>query len=46
MLTPVGVIRRAMGRDALKLAAFKQGTDSVFATRSGRFTQTDLKTPF
>ena len=46
VLTPVGLIRRAMGKDTLKLAAFKQGTASVFHVRTGNFTPADLKTPF
>lgn len=46
VLTPVGMLRRAMGKDTLKLAAFKQGADSVFVTRTERFTPADLKTPF
>jgi len=46
VLTPVGLLRRAMGKDTLKLTAFKQGAGSVFATRSERFTPADLKTPF
>jgi hypothetical protein len=46
VLTPMGLVRRAMGKDALKLAAFKQGTGSVFVTRTGPFTPADLKTPF
>ncbi|MBU1040755.1 MAG: hypothetical protein KKF77_06630 [Proteobacteria bacterium] len=46
VLTPMGLLRRAMGKDTLKLAAFKQGTDSVFVVRTERFTPADLKTPF
>jgi len=46
VLTPVGVLRRAMGKDALKLATFRQGTGSVFVTRGERFTAADLRTPF
>lgn len=46
VLTPVGLLRRALGKDSLKLRAFKSGTDSVFHTRSGAFTAKDLTTPF
>lgn len=46
VLTPMGLARRAMGKDALKLAAFKTGAGSVFVTRTGAFTPADLKTPF
>jgi hypothetical protein len=46
VLTPVGLLRRAMRRDTLKIAAFKAGTESVFTTRAGRFVPKDLATPF
>ncbi|MBA4356664.1 MAG: hypothetical protein C0405_02935 [Desulfovibrio sp.] len=46
VLTPVGLIRRAMGKDSLQLAAFKGGSGSVFVTRGESFTRADLKTPF
>lgn len=46
VLTPVGLLRRALGKDTLRLAAFKKGADSVFIVRSGPFTPADLKTPF
>lgn len=46
VLTPMGLARRAMGKDTLRLKAFKKGADSVFVTRSGPFTPADLKTPF
>ncbi len=46
VLTPMGLLRRALGKDTLKLRAFKSGADSVFHTRSGAFTAKDLTTPF
>jgi len=46
VLTPVGLLRRAMGKDSLKIAAFKKSSDSVFLERSTPFTAADLKTPF
>ncbi|MBI5519001.1 MAG: hypothetical protein HY916_02955 [Desulfovibrio sp.] len=46
VLTPVGLLRRAMGKDSLRLKTFKKGTESVFHTRTGPFTPADLKTPF
>lgn len=46
VLTPVGLLRRALGKDTLKIAAFKSGTGSAFLTRSGRFAPQDLTTPF
>lgn len=46
VLTPVGLLRRALGKDTLRLADFKKSRDSAFRTRSGPFTAADLKTPF
>lgn len=46
VLTPVGLLRRAMGKDTLRLRDFKKGQGSVFHTRSGPFAPADLKTPF
>ena len=46
VLTPVGLMRRVLGKDTLRLAAFKNGQDSVFHARGGPFTSADLKTPF
>lgn len=46
VLTPVGLLRRALGKDSLKLHAFKTGQGSVFHVRSGAFTAKDLTMPF
>lgn len=46
VLTPVGLLRRALGKDTLRLRDFKKGAGSVFVTRTGPFTPADLKTPF
>lgn len=46
VLTPMGLLRRALGKDTLRLQAFKKGAGSVFHARSGAFTAKDLTTPF
>lgn len=46
VVTPMALIRRALGKDSLRLKAFKSGQGSVFHARSGRFTPKDLTTPF
>lgn len=46
VVTPMALIRRALGKDSLRLRAFKSGPDSVFHARSGAFTPKDLTTPF
>jgi NhaP-type Na+/H+ and K+/H+ antiporter len=46
ILLPVGVIRRAAGKDSLKLKGFKKATSSVMVTRDHEFTANDIKNPF
>ena len=45
-LLPVGIIRRAMGKDSLNLNGFKKGKDSVMINRDIEFTANDIKNPF
>lgn len=45
-LLPVGVIRRAMGKDSLNLTGFKKGNSSVMITRDIEFKADDIKNPF
>lgn len=46
LLTPVGLVRRWMGKDSLRLKKFKQGRDSVLISRSEKVLPTHLKNPF
>jgi uncharacterized membrane protein len=46
LVTPVALIRRAMGKDSLRLNAFKKNTNSAFIPRNNRITEADLKYPF
>lgn len=46
MVTPLGLVRRAMGRDALRLRQFKKGRSSVMSNRDHVYTETDLKDTF
>lgn len=46
MVTPVGVIRRLLGKDAMQLKAWKEGGSSVFQTRDHLFTSQDLDHPY
>lgn len=45
-LMPVGMIRRAMGKDSLNLKGFKKGKESVMINRDIEFTADDIKNPF
>lgn len=46
VVTPVGVIRRMLGHDSLRLRAFKSGDESVMVTRNHTFTAADVEKPF
>lgn len=46
LVTPVGLIRRLGGADALKLKQWKQGRDSVFIVREGPVQGKDLENPY
>lgn len=46
MVTPIGVIRRVLGKDTLQLKKWKKGTDSVFRRRDHLFEADDIKHPF
>ena len=46
MVLPVGLVRRAMGKDSMQLKAWKQGEDSVFRVREHVFEGKDLEHPY
>ena len=46
IVTPIGVIRRRLGHDALRLRAFKAGKESVMHTRQHVFAPDDLEKPY
>jgi hypothetical protein len=46
VVTPMGLFRRLLGRDSLKLYVFKAGTDSVMVARNYKFTARDLEGPY
>lgn len=46
LVTPVGLIRRAWGADALQLRKWKKGTDSVFQVRADLVQKKDLQAPY
>jgi Saxitoxin biosynthesis operon protein SxtJ len=46
VVTPIGLIRRLMGADALQLKKWKQGKDSVFMMREGPVQGKDLANPY
>ncbi len=46
VVTPVGLLRRLLGKDSLQLKAFKQNNDSVLVTRNHTYESQDLEKPF
>jgi hypothetical protein len=46
VVTPVGIVRRLIGSDTLRLRAFKQGDASVLTVRNHRFAARDLEQPY
>jgi hypothetical protein len=46
VVTPIGIFRRLVGRDSLKLRAFKASKESVMLERNHKFVAQDLETPY
>ena len=46
MVLPVGMIRRLMGKDSMRIKCWRKGSGSVFRIRNHRFTAEDLKHPY
>ena len=46
LVTPVGLVRRLLGADALQLKKWKQGRGSVFTVREGATQPQDLAHPY
>jgi len=46
VVTPIGILRRLIGKDALKLRIFKGSQDSVMLERNHLFNGRDLERPY
>lgn len=46
VVLPVGLFRRATGKDALLMKRWKQDSESVFKTRDHLFTASDIEKPY
>ncbi len=46
LVIPIGLIRRAMGKDTLALKKWKKGEESVFVARDHLYQPDDLKNPY
>lgn len=46
VVTPMGVLRRVLGKDTMQFKRFKKDDGSVFRVRDHRFTTKDIETPY
>jgi hypothetical protein len=46
VVTPVGLVRKAMGADAMRLKIFKAGRGSVMRARNHTYTGKDIEQPY
>ena len=46
LVTPIGVLRRLLGKDSLKLRAFKASEDSAMVVRNHLFVAKDIEKPY
>jgi hypothetical protein len=46
VVTPIGLLRRVLGKDSLRLRAFRSGEESVLVVRNHTFTGGDLERPY
>ncbi len=46
LVFPVGLLRRALGKDSMQLKSWKKGEGSVFRMREHRFEAKDLEHPY
>ena len=46
LVTPVGFLRRLLGKDSLKLRAFRASQDSAMLVRNHLFTAKDIEKPY
>ena len=46
IVTPVGLIRKALGADPMKRKQWKKNDGSVFVDREQRYKQKDIETPY
>jgi hypothetical protein len=46
VVTPLALLRRALGHDPMALKKWKKGTESVFETRDHTYTPEEIEQPF
>ena len=46
LVTPVGTVRRLLGKDPLKLKTWRAGNSTLFSTRNHRWLAADMEKPY
>lgn len=46
IVLPIGLLRRAMGKDSMRMKIWKKGGESVFRVREHRFSAKDMDHPY
>jgi hypothetical protein len=46
LVLPIGMIRRVLGKDSMRIKGWKKGNESVFCIRKHRFSGKDLVHPY
>jgi hypothetical protein len=46
LVVPVGLVRRMMGKDAMRIRSWKTGRESVFVVTGRRFAARDMEHPY
>ncbi len=46
LVLPVGLVRRLLGKDSMRIKSWKKGKESVFRVRDHRFSAKDLEHPY
>ena len=46
LVVPVGLIRRLMGKDSMRLKQWHKNDDSAFVNRDHKYTAADISTPY
>jgi hypothetical protein len=46
VVTPIGLVRRALGRDSMRLRQWRRGRESVFTVRDHQYTPADITRPY
>lgn len=46
LVVPIGLLRRALGKDSMRLKEWQKGDNSAFVDRNHKYTSSDINTPY